>query len=86
MVHWLIPFSVRRLDRLTAQLVNDLTVVREIKRYEFDKMQQNDAKHNAARRWVSAVNNLKEFRRWEFLNCSELADLIPLLAASAVAV
>jgi type III restriction enzyme len=36
-------------------------------------------KNQAARKWVSAVNNAKRYGRWEFEICRELRDLEPLL-------
>jgi len=40
-------------------------------------------KHNAARRWVDAVNNLGEFGRWDFIVCREMATLPNALTARA---
>ena len=45
---------------------NDLTLVLEIKGYEDD---QTKAKHDAARRWVSAVNNWGKLGPWAFHVC-----------------
>ncbi len=60
-----------------VRLANDLLLLLEIKGYERDKA-KNDAKHEAARRWVSAVNNLGDFGRWEFRPCYDLELLLPL--------
>ncbi len=49
-------------------LTNGLTVILEIKGYQTD---QDAAKHEAARRWVSAVNNWGEMGRWEFHVCRD---------------
>ena len=35
------------------------------------------AKHSAARKWVTAVNNQGEFGRWDFLVCRDLKALDP---------
>ena len=43
-----------------------MTVVLEIKGFEDD---QTKAKHNAANRWVEAVNNWGQLRRWAFHVC-----------------
>jgi type III restriction enzyme len=66
-----------------VRLVNDLTLLLEIKGYEVHNAQQTKSKHNAARRWVRAVNNLGEFGRWEFLECRDLDRLLTSLAALA---
>lgn len=58
-----------------VRLVNDLNLLLEIKGYEVHNPGLNEAKHGAAKRWVTAVNNLKEFGRWEFLVCRELGEL-----------
>lgn len=38
-----------------------------------------ELKNQAARKWVSAVNNAKRYGRWEFEICRDLRDLEPLL-------
>ena len=48
------------------EMTNGVTLVLEIKGYEDD---QDRAKHEAARRWVSAVNNWGRLGRWEFDVC-----------------
>ncbi|MGF1580269.1 MAG: BPTD_3080 family restriction endonuclease [Gemmataceae bacterium] len=58
-----------------VQLVNDLMVLLEIKGYEIHGKEQINAKHTAARKWATAVNNLGEFGEWEFVVCRELAKL-----------
>jgi hypothetical protein len=55
----------------------------EIKGYEVHNVEQLNSKHNAARKWVSAVNNLKEFGRWDFTVCRDLGLLMPKLAELA---
>jgi type III restriction enzyme len=58
-----------------VRLVNDLSLLLEIKGYEVHNPWLNDANHGATRRWVTAVNNLGEFGRWDFLVRQELASL-----------
>jgi type III restriction enzyme len=57
-------------------LVNDLNLLLEIKGYEVHNPEQTQAKHNAARKWVRAVNNQGEFGRWDFLVCRDLKQLL----------
>ena len=61
-----------------VRLSNGVTVVPEIKGQLHDDMA---AKHQAARRWVAAVNHWAGLGRWEFLVCRE-----PQLLAQAVVV
>ena len=49
-----------------VRLANDETVVLEIKGFEDD---QDKAKHTAAKRWVTAVNNYGQLGRWAFHVC-----------------
>lgn len=63
-----------------VRLVNDLHVILDIKGYKFDNAEQNNQKHNAAKKWCTAVNNLGDFGRWEFLVCRDLNRLIGTLA------
>ena len=51
-----------------VKLVNGVTLVLEIKGYEDD---QTMAKHTAARRWVTAVNNWGKLGTWDLLVCRE---------------
>lgn len=46
-----------------VKLGNDVTLVLEIKGYEDE---QDRAKHQAAQRWVTAVNNWGKLGRWAF--------------------
>ncbi len=62
-----------------VRLSNGVTVVLEIKGYEIHNPEQVNSKHNAAKKWVRAVNNLADFGRWDFLVCRNLDDLIPCL-------
>jgi type III restriction enzyme len=64
-----------------VRLVNDLNLLLEIKGYEVHNPEQMNSKHNAARRWVTAVNNLSDFGKWEFLVCRDLDRLLPSIAA-----
>jgi type III restriction enzyme len=66
-----------------VRLVSDLILLLEIKGYEVHNPEQIDSKHNTARRWVTAVNNLGEFGMWDFLVCRDLDRLLPSLAALA---
>jgi type III restriction enzyme len=51
-----------------VRLRNGVTVLVETKGYEDDRA---SAKHNAARRWVEAVNNWGELGKWAFHVCRE---------------
>jgi hypothetical protein len=51
-----------------VRLADDTTLILEIKGLETD---QDRAKHNAARRWVSAVNNWGQLGVWGFHVCRE---------------
>jgi type III restriction enzyme len=64
-----------------VRLTNGVTVLTEIKGHEHSP-EQNNAKHQAARRWVSAVNNMKDdvFGQWDFLVCRDVELLLPELA------
>lgn len=66
-----------------VRLAGDLMVLLEIKGFEVHNPELNNAKHQAARRWVQAVNNLKEFGRWAFHVCRDLAELPGQLAELA---
>jgi type III restriction enzyme len=66
-----IPYEYLGVDHsyepdFLVKLSNDLTVLLEIKGYEDD---QTKAKHNAAKRWVSAVNNWGPLEKWVFYVC-----------------
>ncbi len=63
-----------------VRLTNGLTVVLEIKGYEVHNPEQVNSKHEAAKKWVRAVNNLGDFGKWDFLVCRDLNDLIPCLS------
>jgi type III restriction enzyme len=63
-----------------VRLSNDVTLLLEIKGYEVHNPEQTNAKHNAARKWVTAVNNLRDFGQWAFLVCRELELLTPSVA------
>ncbi len=67
----LIPYEYQGVDHsyepdFIVRLQNEQTVVMEIKGYEDD---QTKAKHNAAKRWVSAVNNWGHLGQWVFHVC-----------------
>jgi type III restriction enzyme len=66
-----IPYEYMGIDHayepdFLVRLSNDVTVVLEIKGFEDD---QTKAKHTAANRWVEAVNNWGQLRRWAFHVC-----------------
>ena len=61
-----------------VRLVNGVTLLLEIKGYERDR-EKNNAKHQAAQRWVTAVNNLKDFGKWDFLVCRDMELLAPMI-------
>ncbi len=67
-----------------VRLVNDLTLVLEIKGEEDE---QDRAKHQAALRWASAVNNWGQLGRWDFVVCRDpqtlLGDLAKLVESVA---
>ena len=63
-----------------VRLVNGLSLVLETKGYQSN---QDGAKHEAARKWVSAVNNWGQMGKWDFHVCynphtlgQELKDLV----------
>jgi len=82
---FLVPYEYQGIDHkyepdYVVRLQNDVTLILEIKGYEDD---QNKAKHDAAKRWVSAVNNWAQLGCWDFHVCrnpqlleKELAYLI----------
>ena len=66
-----IPYEYQGIDHnyepdYLVRLKDDTTLILEIKGYEDD---QDKAKHNAAKRWVSAVNNWKQLGNWDFHVC-----------------
>jgi type III restriction enzyme len=58
---------------------NGTTIVLEIKGRSHE---DTDAKHQAARRWVSAVNNWGKLGRWDFLVCRDPQKVPEALADS----
>jgi type III restriction enzyme len=67
----LIPYEYVDIDHsyepdFLVRLRNGMTVVLEIKGFEDD---QDQAKHTAARRWVTAVNNWGQLGKWAFHVC-----------------
>jgi type III restriction enzyme len=66
-----------------VRLVNNVTLILEVKGYEVHELERTQHKHNAARRWVDAVNNLGEFGRWDFLVCRDVPSLPKALASLA---
>lgn len=55
---------------------NQLHVILEIKGYQFRAPDVVNAKNTAARKWVSAVDNLGDFGKWDFHICKEPAQLV----------
>jgi len=73
----MIPYEYQGVDHgyepdFLVRLASGVTVVLEIKGYEDDEVR---AKHTAARRWISAVNNWGQLGRWEFHVCREPQQL-----------
>lgn len=69
----MIPYEFQGVDHyyepdFLVQLVNGLTLLLEVKGFEDA---QTAAKHEAARRWVGAVNHAQEFGRWGFHVCRD---------------
>jgi type III restriction enzyme len=66
-----IPYEFQGIDHnyepdFLVRLQNDVTLILEIKGYEDA---QAKAKHDAAKRWVSAVNNWGQLGIWDFHVC-----------------
>ncbi|MFN0316115.1 MAG: hypothetical protein ACKVQA_13890 [Burkholderiales bacterium] len=59
-----------------VRLRNSVNLVLEIKGKQYE---DTDAKHQAAKRWVSAVNHWGRLGRWEFLVCRDPQGLGPAL-------
>jgi type III restriction enzyme len=51
-----------------VRLANGVTVIVEVKGRTYDN---TDVKHQAARRWVSAVNHWGRLGQWDFLPCRD---------------
>jgi type III restriction enzyme len=67
----MIPYEYQGLDHkyepdYLVRLGNDVTLVLEIKGFEDN---QDKAKHDAAKRWESAVNNWGQLGLWGFHVC-----------------
>ncbi len=56
------------IPHFLVQLEAGVTLILEIKGYEDD---QDLAKHQAAERWVSAVNNWGQLGKWVFHVCKD---------------
>lgn len=78
-----IPYEFEDIDRsyepdFLVRLASGLTVVLEVKGFEDERTR---AKHQAARRWVSAVNNWGKLGQWDFHVCRQPQTLEDDLAA-----
>jgi type III restriction enzyme len=51
-----------------VRLTNGVTLILELKGFEDE---QDRAKHQAAQRWVSAVNHWGQLGRWQFHVCRD---------------
>ena len=72
-----VPYEYQGVDHayepdFIVRLANGVSLVLDIKGYEDD---ETKAKHNAARRWASAVNNWGELGRWAFHVCRDPQQL-----------
>lgn len=68
---FMIPYEYQGIDHkyepdYLVRLTNNVTLVLEIKGFEDN---ETKAKHDAAKRWISAVNNWKQLGRWDFHPC-----------------
>jgi len=63
-----------------ARLVNDLNLLIEIKGFDISA-NQTKAKASATQRWATAVNNLGDFGKWDYLECRNLNSLLTDIAA-----
>jgi type III restriction enzyme len=52
-----------------------LRVVLEIKGFEHFEPDRVNAKNAAARKWVSAINNYREYGRWDYVICRDVTRL-----------
>jgi hypothetical protein len=73
--HTFFAFCLYELDFLVRLRTSGLNLLLEIRGYEVHNPGLNEAKHGVAQRWVTAVNNLGEFGRWDLLVYRELANL-----------
>ena len=65
------PMSIKAWITTTSRIIScgwppDVTLILEIKGYEDDEIK---AKHDAAKRWVAAVNNWGQLGKWMFHVC-----------------
>ena len=66
-----IPYEYLGVDHshepdFLVRLASDVTLILEVKGFEDN---QTKAKHDAAKRWVMAVNNWGQLGRWDFHVC-----------------
>lgn len=79
---FIIPYEYQSVPRsyvpdFLVRLTDDSTLVLEVKGYEPNEAK---AKHEAARRWVAAVNNWGRLGRWRFATSHDPHTLGTLLA------
>jgi type III restriction enzyme len=82
-----IPYEIYGTPRVyepdfIVRLTNSTNVVLEIKGKQYE---DTDAKHQAAKRWVAAVNHWGKLGRWDFLVCREPQRLGEMLAGVSAA-
>ena len=70
------PLTHRYKPDFIVNLANDVMLLLEIKGFEVHEQEKTNAKHQVAQRWVTAVNNLKDFGKWEFLVCRDMEFLL----------
>jgi type III restriction enzyme len=83
-----IPYELYDLSHVyepdfLVRLTNKITLIVEIKGQPHG---DTDAKHQAARRWVTAVNNWGKLGRWDFLVCRDPQKLGKMLDTIETAV
>lgn len=75
-----IPYEYFGIDHsyepdFLVRLKSQLNLLLEIKGYEVHNKDQTHQKHTSARKWVTAVNNLGEFGKWDLVVCRNMDEL-----------
>lgn len=75
---WVIPYEYEGVEHsyepdFLVRVSPGRTIVLEVKGFVDN---QTRAKHDAAERWITAVNNWGELGRWEFLVIRDPAQLV----------